>query len=158
MAQPLEESIARELRAILAPLPVGALIEETQQSQAVLNGLEFYLPQILRERHPEWKYESLDGILPVVSRKTGVNEAEFFGQCILMSDQALTPIHVHLQVDIDRNEISWLEVRLGKRVRGQLVRIPYTTDWPVNLVTDAAEHVDAIDWFYAVTFGERHIT
>jgi hypothetical protein len=158
MAQPFEESIARKLRAILAPLPVGALIVETQQSQAVLGGLEYYLPQILHERHPEWKYESLDGFLPVVSRKTGVNEAEFFGQCILMSDQALTPIQVHLQVDIDRDEISWLECRLGKRVCGQIAHIPYRTDWPVNLLLDAAEHVDAIDWFYAVTFGERRIT
>jgi hypothetical protein len=56
-----------------------------------LNG---YIPEVLREIHSEWKYESLDGIYPEIARKNGDLEIEIIGLCIFIQDQTLTPLHL----------------------------------------------------------------
>ena len=155
MASELEMSIAGRLRAVLAPLPDGAQIENSPELREVLVGLEFFIPKVLCERHLEWKYESLDGILPVAARKIADGEAEFVGECILISDQTVTPIHLRMQVATEADEISWLECRLGERVDGAMKRIPYSSHWSIGPLLLATEQVDAIDWYYGVTFGEK---
>jgi hypothetical protein len=144
------------IRDILQPLPVGANIDPTEALGTLCNCLEFYVPQVLRARHPEWKYESLDGVFPFITQKIGPGEIELIGECILISDQTVVPIHIHMQVSGDRDEISWLECRLGKRENFRLCRVPYgTATMPMREILQAAEDVNAIEWFYAVTFGER---
>jgi len=44
MASRVEQSISRSLRAILADLPTGASIGDSEQFREVLSGLEFFLP------------------------------------------------------------------------------------------------------------------
>src|SRR4029079_15732548 len=99
------------LRTALAPLPIGSVIPESECLRAALCSLESYLVALLREIHVEWEHESLDGILPLTSRKTGEHEVEIVGHCILITDQSLTPIHVRLQHSSTDDEISWLEGR-----------------------------------------------
>ena len=88
VASKAEAIISRSLRTILADLPMGADIPDTEAfRQAVLSGLEWWLPGVIGEIHPEWLRMALDGIYPVVARKTVDGEAEIFGQCIFIDDQ-----------------------------------------------------------------------
>jgi hypothetical protein len=151
----LEKSIAAGIRAALAPLPVGANIESTDEFRYVLGALERYIPEMLRELHPEWEDESLDGILPAVARKPAPNEIELIGECILISDQTLVPVHLRMQVADDNDEICWLECRLGERVEGIMKRVPYKRSYAIGRTMDAVAGVRRLDWFYAVTFGQR---
>ena len=123
-----------------------------------MSGLEFFLPQqVLSEIYPEWNHESLDGILPLVARKTGDGEADIFGLCIIISDQSLTPLHVRLQVAASTDEVSWLESRLGEQGKHGMVRTPYESSSAVAKRLYALDgKADLIDWVYKVTFGHRH--
>lgn len=125
MASFAEQSVSRSLHAVLAELPVGADISESDDFKSLLSGLERFVPELLLELHAEWERESLDGIYSFSARKTGTREAAIFGVCILISDQTLTPLEIRLQ-----NEMS-------KRF--------YASAW----------RPETIDWVYAVAFGER---
>ena len=157
MASSIEQRVSRSLRAILADLPDGASIGDSEQFRQVLSGLEFFLPhQVLSEIYPEWNHESLDGILPLVARKTGDGEAEIFGLCIIISDQTLTPLHIRLRVAASTDEVSWLECRLGERGKHGMVRTPYESASAVSKRLYALDgKAELIDWVYKVTFGHR---
>lgn len=151
-----EESIARSLRTILDKLPTGAIIEPSDELREYFSGLEYFVPQVLREIHPEWNHESLDGFLPKVARKTGEGEAEFFGHCILISDQTLTPIHLCLQIDLTEDEVLWLVCKLGERGDDGMMRVPYESIMEAyKRLISLGDHPDKIDWVYKVTFGHR---
>jgi hypothetical protein len=153
MASRAEQRVGRSLRAILADLPNGASILESEQIQDVLDGLEYFLPEVLQEIYREWKHESLDGFLPVVARKTREGEAEFFGLCIIISDQTLTPFHLWLQGALSTDAVSWLECRLGERGENGMVRTPYKNkERKLNALEGKA---GLIEWVYKVTFGQR---
>lgn len=150
-----EEGISRLLRTILARFQKGEDIRESVEFRDVLVLLEAFIPDVLRERHPEWRNESLDGLLPIVARKAEDREVELFGHCILISDQTLTPFHLCLQVSPDKDEVSWLECRLGERGEHGMVRIPYTGTPALKRVYALKDGMDGIDWVYAVTFGSK---
>ena len=116
--------------------------------------LEWFLPAVLREVHVQWRHESLDGLLPYVARKTGENEAEIIGHCILISDQTTTPLHLRLQLAQDADEISWLELRLGEQGESGMVRAPYPT-LRMKKVAALKDGIDSIEWVYKVTFGDK---
>jgi hypothetical protein len=156
MASRAEQSISRSLRAILAGLPDGAGVADSDQFREVLCGLEYFPPEVLGEIHPEWNQESLDGVIPLVARKTRDAEAEIFGLCIIISDQTLTPLHLCLQVSASRDEVSWLECKLGERGELGMVRTPYQALNATRKRLYALEgRADMIDWAYKVTFGHR---
>jgi hypothetical protein len=109
---------------------------------------------VLQEIHPEWKRESLDGIYPEIARKSGEFEIEIAGLCILISDQALTPFHLLLQINPDRNEVSWLDCKLGEAGPNGMVRTPY--DWRRVLAKlSSATDWKRVKWTYHVGFGKR---
>jgi hypothetical protein len=156
VASKAEQSVSRSLRTILADLPNGASIPESEQLYDLFAGLEYFLPQVLRRIYPEWEHESLDGFCPLVARKTADAAAEIFGLCILITDQTLTPIHLHIQAAQNTDEVSWLECNLGEAGEDGMVRIP----WPRGNATDplvqALEgRADTIAWVYKVTSGTR---
>ncbi|WP_425396734.1 hypothetical protein [Aeoliella sp.] len=138
-------------------VPIGGELEDEALAQDQI-GLSWFIPGVLREVHPEWKYESLDGVLPLVVRRTGPLEMELIGNAILITDQTVVPVHLQLQLDESAERIRWLECRLGENVDGQLKRVPYSSDaWQVRRAMEAVRNLDAIDWFYAVGYGtKRH--
>lgn len=150
-----ELRISGHLRAILAPLPIGADIPDSGDFRTVLGILEQYLPATLAEVYPEWKQESLDGFYPLVSRKTGEEEMEFFGLCILISDQTTTPIHFCLQVSSTDGEVSWLVCRLGEAGEQGMVRDKSSLDAIPKRLHALEGRADRIEWVYRVTFGNR---
>jgi hypothetical protein len=154
MALRYEEYVSEILRTVLTGVPNGGEIEDSEQLRDVLNGFEYFLPEVLREIHPEWN-DGLDGFLLYVARKTGDQEAEFVGHCILITDQTTTPIHIRLQLARDLDEVSWLELKLGEKGETGMVRRPYSYPPSLKRVAALADGIDAIDWFYKVGFGER---
>jgi hypothetical protein len=150
-----EESVSRSLRAILSGVANGIEIEDSEQFRDFLLGLEFFLPDVLREIHPEWNDESLDGFLPYSVRKTADQEVEIIGHCILISDQTTTPFHLRLQLAADVDEVSWLELKLGERGESGMVRRPYSNPPSLKRVATLKDGKDTIDWVYKVAFGQR---
>jgi len=114
---------------------------------------------VLRECHPEWRHESLDGVSLASASKLGEHEAEIYGLCILISDQTLVPMHLRMQVDSQSDVINWLELRLGEMTSDGMRRVPY--DSPNNIYKklhsmDHMANADLIDWAYKVSFGDRN--
>jgi hypothetical protein len=158
MASKAEEVASHRLRAILAGIPTGATIGDSPEFSEALSGLEWFLPTVLAEIHPEWTGESLDGIYPCVAHKTGEREAEILGLCCLISDQTLTPIHMHLQLSRTAYEVSWLELRLGEKGQAGMVRIPYLSSPSIHKRLHAlSQRTRTIAWVYSVTYGERNL-
>jgi hypothetical protein len=156
MASRAEQAITRSLRVILPDLSIGENIPDSEQFRWVLSGLEWFIPEVLAEVYPEWETDSLDGIYPVLARKSGDGEAEIFGQCIFISDQTLTPLHLRLQISSDKDEISWLECRLGEKGEHGLVRTTYHhLSANRKRLHSLDGRADKIDWVYKVKFGQK---
>jgi hypothetical protein len=157
MASSIEQRLSHSLRSILNNLRNAASIPDSAQFREILSDLELFLPGlVLSEIYPDWRVESLDGIMPVLARKTRRGEAEIFGVCIILSDQSVTPIHVRLQVDTYNDEVSWLECRLGERGKHGMERTPYDCSSRVAKRLHAMNgKPDLIDWVYKATFGQR---
>ena len=151
-----EQRLSHSLRVVLADLPIGASIPDSEQYREALTALQYFIPVVLGEIHREWAFQGLDDVMPVEARKTGEGEAELFGVCCMVSDQTLTPLHVCLQLAAPVDEISWLECRLGERGRDGMVRKPFRSLREMtNRLRALGGRVDLIDWAYKVTFGER---
>ncbi|MCH7728822.1 MAG: hypothetical protein IH991_20405 [Planctomycetes bacterium] len=148
-----ESSTCAELRPILEALPVGSRIPDTDLC-GVLSGLERFLPEVLAELHAG---ESLDGIIPADSYKTADREIEIIGLCIFLGDQALTPLRLQLQLDENKDTVSWLEYWLGESTAKGMLRIPHHEEskWFKKLHT-LSDRLDAINWTYHVGYGNRH--
>jgi hypothetical protein len=155
MSATLETRISRALRSILDALPNGADIPRSAEFQEVLVGLEFYLPAVLAEVYGEWRNESLDGILPLVARKTAEREAEIVGHCILISDQTLAPFQLRLQIIPNGDEISWLECRLGEAGAEGMVRMSNDFRATRKRVYAFQQGLAEINWAYQAAFGDR---
>src|SRR5207237_9121940 len=101
----------------------------------------------------EWRGDSLDGISPLIARRTGEREAEIFGLCILITDQTTTPIHLRLQISASADEISWLEWRLGEAGPHGMARAKWGPADVINRRLYALEgRAGEIAWVYRVGF------
>ncbi|MDB5172094.1 MAG: hypothetical protein JWN51_867 [Phycisphaerales bacterium] len=156
MASKAEAFIVTSFRPVLAELPNGAHIPDSAQFRNALHGLEFFIPELLRDLHPEWKNESLDGVLPLVARKIGDAAVEIFGLCIIISDQTTTPIYVRFQLSPAGDEVSWVECKLGEAGEQGMVRSEYKSVSATNNRLHALSgKADTIDWVYRITYGQR---
>ena len=137
------------LSRVLDVLTPGARIEESEDLRELLGALERYLPEVLRRAYPEaWRCESLDGLYLAGAIKTGVRTAELTGMCILITDQTLTPFQVGLRVAATADHIEWVHCRLGERLDGELLRVPYaSTKWRKRL---HAFDASMVEWVYDV--------
>jgi hypothetical protein len=153
-----EQCVSRSLREILVDLPLGASLYDHERSHYGQTGdlfpcLEYFLTAVLREIHLEWREENFDGVDPMFARKIGHREAELFGLCILISDQAHVPFHLLLQVATDTEEVSWLEFSVGERGHEGMIR-SYSRSL-YNRIYVLQENPQQIDWAYQVMFGNR---
>ena len=67
MGSRAEEIASHRLRAILIGIPTGATIGDSPEFRDALTGLEWFLPEVLAEIHPEWTGETLDAIANGIS-------------------------------------------------------------------------------------------
>jgi hypothetical protein len=155
-----EEDVANSLRALLSERPVGFDFlkdeGEWERLRDVEGSLEFFIPEVLAGVYADWERESLDGFYLTIARKADDLEAEFFGLCILIIDQTLTPIHVCMEIAANANEVTWLECRLGELGDHGMVRTPYGPMTAAHRRVIALNgRADKIDWVYKVGFGRR---
>jgi hypothetical protein len=155
-----EQRVAASLRPFLDGKRIGSdLLSDDRVSHTrrdFEHSLEFYIPALLAEIYPEWERESLDGFYFTLGKKQNDFAAEFFGLCILISDQTLTPIHIRLEISPDRDEVAWLACRLGERDANGMVRIPYHLKSVADKrVLTLNGRVDLVDWVYEIEFGHR---
>ena len=115
----LEATIASELRALVAEIPVGAEFR-VPPSEDFCASLEIVLSRLLGRRHPEWEKESLDGFFVAIARKTGAAAVQLAGTCILISDQTVTPFLVELALSPTGETIASFRVYLGEPGEGRL--------------------------------------
>lgn len=156
MPSKVEEDIARSFRLLLKDLPAGERISDSDLFRDAVSCLEYFLSDVLPEIYEEWKYESLDGVISISGRKLGYLEAEVFGLVILMTDQTLTPVHLRFQIAENRDELSWLECKLGERRQNSMVRIRYALlQETIIEYSSLEEKANQIDWVYKAGFGER---
>ncbi len=151
MASNAEQQVSRYLRKILAELPDGAGFEDSNLIQLLLSELECFLP----EYFPAAYRERLDGVYPVLARKTGNGEAEIFGLCLFI-DQTLSHMYVRLQVASFEDKVTSLECRLGERAKEGMARIPYEAlNAACKRLYALNRNADAIDWVFKVTCGKK---
>lgn len=151
-----EQRIARALRTILEAIAPDSEFVESPEMQDVVVGLEYFLPAILAEVYSYWKSESLDGLFLSEARKTDAAQVELRGICILISDQAITPFHLRMQISSSEDRIEWMECRLGKQGAGKggMERIPWS-QWHGHSYTFLQKSLDPIKWTYTVAFGKE---
>jgi hypothetical protein len=156
MVSDVEMKLSRSIRTLVDGLAIGDPVRATPLLREVFEQLEFYLPDVLRQIHAEWRGESLDGIIPDFARKVGDGTLEFGGLCRLISDQSVTPIHVFAQVAEGADEICWLQCRLGETRRGGMARLPEDSlGKALGKLEALRANPDAIDWTFKVEFGTR---
>lgn len=156
MVSKAEETASCRLRVIPAETLTGETIQYSPEFREALSGLEWFLPTVLAEIHPEWTGESLDGIYPHVAHKAGEAEADILWLCCLMSDQTVTPIHVRLQFSSTADEVSWLELKLGEKGQVGVVLTPYSCSPSLDKrLHSLSRSASTMKWVYKVTLGER---
>jgi len=151
-----EVIIAESLRPVLERLSTGDPFPESTELRKALSAMEYFIPEVLREIHSEWDHESLDVVYPLTTKKTGNQEADIFGLCLLISAQSIVPIHVRLQIDSQQNHVTWLECRLGDQETRDRVRRPSrSADSNQQQPSSIQAQPDQIDWAYRVTYGKQ---
>jgi hypothetical protein len=142
------------MRAALKGHSIGDVLENSHELCEFCTSLHFYLPGVLQEIHEEWKGEALDGIYPEIARKSDELQIEIAGLCIFLNDQTLTPIHVRLEISPKRNQVVYLDCKLGQMGPEGMIRTPYVRR---NMLAKPrpATNWDAIDWVYYVGFDQR---
>lgn len=150
MVTGMEKAISRLLRSVMENLSTGELIPDSKDFQELLMFLTGFVPMILSEIHPEWKFGGIDDIYLAEARKTGEEEAEIIGLCCYIKDSTLTPIHLLLQNSADSDEITWFVCKLGER------RSPHSKlNVMINYCKSLLSQDHDISWNYQVTYGER---
>lgn len=138
---------------VLSQIPVNSTIPESDAFHDVLSSLEYFIPEIFREIYHEWKYESLDGVLAGTGLKTNNHEAKIAGLAIIISDQTITPVLVHLRIAPDKDEIVWFECKLGELGPDGMIQVPYGCSSNRMDKIAVVDQLDRIEWVYQVSFG-----
>jgi len=105
------------------------------------------------EVHPEWKYESLDGILPFHFEQVNELKICLLAECILISDQSYVPLELNLQLAPDAHRINWLSCKLGMKSDGDNMQ---RSSKPIlKLLHRFHSGSEKVDWAYHVQFGRK---
>jgi hypothetical protein len=150
-----EQIVGRFVRAVGSGLPEGAAVNASAELRDALQGLEYFIPEVLRQIDSMWENESLDGFLPLYARKSGERELEVYGLCVIISDQTLTPLHLRVRAAESRDEVEWMRCRLGEAEGGQMTRRPYSRVAVAEMLTRLEGRTEHIDWVYRVEFGHQ---
>ena len=84
--------------------------------------------------------------IPCFIRKTGDREIELIGLALFISDQTLTPLHVRLQLSLDFDCVSWIDLKLGERIDGECRRDPYGSAKVSGAMLHVTNRLDSVDW------------
>ncbi len=134
---------------------MGDAIGTLPEGNYLLSSFQFFLPEVLREIHDDWRYESLDGVYPKVFAKTGEREIEVIGLANFITDQTVTPVHFRLQLSTNCDRVSWIDLRLGEHTGRGCRREPCGSATVHGTMLHVVERLDTIEWYYHVGYGDR---
>lgn len=140
---------------VLSSVPLNSESWTSGAFREVLSALEFFIPEVLRGKYDEWRYESLDGIYPARVRRSGNREVEIVGICCLISDQTLTPLRLKIELSQTNAHIAWMECLLGEHTAEGMRRVPYSASVVNTKMLHVLKRLDTIDWYYDVEYDER---
>jgi hypothetical protein len=148
-----EEVFSRQVRAVLAPIVIGESIPSSSEFTDLLVALEYFIPEVIEEIHQEWKGIGLDGVVPIRAKKTAEREIEIIGFAYVFRREPWSPVvHLRARVSEFKDELSSFACRIGERgVAGDSQSRPPAIERKAALL---ALDANAIDWAYAVAFGE----
>jgi lactoylglutathione lyase len=152
MTSTAERETVIKLRSLLSESQPGDTLPESDDLSRLQEQLEYLIPEVLREIHREWRYESLDGVYLKYGRCISADEAEVYGMCIFITDQRTAPFHARIQIASEADEITWMECRAGRRGPHGMERTPYEG---IGRALSGLPDVGEVDWMYKVTFGEH---
>ncbi len=150
-ASATEQHLARDLRTVLQNVDVGDHIVDSDDLREAMSTLEYFIPQVLREIHPEWKHESLDAVFPEIVTKKAKYEIEIIGTCIIISDQTMVPTYNWIRVSATDDVIESMQCKLGELTGDTMKRVPYGSNSGCRI--PIASRVDSVKWAYHVAFG-----
>lgn len=107
--------LSDEVRSTLADLSDGASIVLGSDS-LLCSSLERVLPRCLSGEYPDWRDETLDGVLDAVGHRISDQTLMILGVAILMSDQRVTPFKCELRAD---SRVMELRVDFGQAGDGR---------------------------------------
>lgn len=145
--------LARSIQNMLAAVPVGASLELRPASDLCAM-LELFIPRCLQPRYPAWQSESLDAVFVVRATKIADGRVAMLGACILMTDQALAPMALDVDVTAD-DSIRILRLDLGEAGGGRLgiSGPPCNSAKAAGYRTSLADRAEAIAWVYSLDAG-----
>lgn len=154
MKEKLATKAAHLLHEVIEKLNVGDAFT-VLPSADICYCLELIIPDILREKFPEWEHESLDGIIVAKGEKKSPNSANLFGICVLISDQTVTPFSFDLEIKGDSIKSAF--VKVGEPGVGLLgISGP-----PVNskdakiLLERLPSRIQKLNWSYQVEVNQQ---
>lgn len=124
----------------------------------LLDALELFIPQVLREDFSEWKTESIDRFLIAGAERDTEESLCLFGLAIIISDQTVTPCQIHLRRSADKSSLEHAEVLLGEPGAGVLgiSGPPCTESASVRRLLDGlSPRLRTVNWIYRGTFAPR---
>lgn len=149
--------LASELHESMQELPIGAHLD-MPPSADICYSLELFIPEVLRQRYPEWETESLDGIFIARATKTSPATVELIGTCILISDQTITPFFVDLELSpkADGDAVVAARVLLGEPGSGSLgiSGPPCNSPEAQQLLMSLVDRIDKVAWVYTFRSGK----
>lgn len=146
--------VAQSLSELLPQTAAGEALPDSADLNNLMSALEYFIPEVLRELHPEWGHLCLDGVYPYEALKLGTREALIFGLAEFLDDFQRAPVYARLQVSQSGQCVSWLECRVGEAGPQGMQRWPNRPAIEKQLYRLAGKQ-DQIDWAYQVTYGEK---
>lgn len=151
----IDSPLCALVRRCLDEVARNAAVEGTATLRDLCVAMEYYVPELLRDIHQQWRWGSLDGVVPCLARSPSELEFELFAVAILMSDQTYTPLHVRLKLTPDRAGIEWLECRIGcEGPRGMLRQSEASASKMIYELAHTGR-CDRLRWAYEVGIGTR---
>jgi hypothetical protein len=147
----LERLTGMEVSELLHGTGVNAELDIDPASD-LLSMLELLIPKVLRDEHPEWETESIDGFFLASAVKSTDRSMSMIGTCILISDQAVTPFALELRLAGD-DIVRFLRIRLGEPGGGPLgiSGPPSNSRGATELLASLPARVDELAWTYDET-------
>ncbi len=152
----LEATLARELRALVAEVPVGDQFS-VPPSDGFRDSLEIVLSRLLGRHYPEWENESLDGFYFASAIRTGLEAVRLVGTCILISDQTVTPFLVDLELHSENDSLESIRACLGESGQGPLgISGPPCNTRGARKLLDALDaRLGSIEWSYKLVSNKH---
>ena len=142
---------AQALRDILQPLPPKCDIPQDEHLQEAMNTLEVIVSLLLKEQFDTWRYEALDGILLTVAQRRDADTAFFGGDCILITDQTVSPIEVEVTLGGGGAGLVRVCCRVGEKQDGKLMRHSYDKEHRYRtLIWQERDPHHELEWMYFV--------